>query len=144
MMHLRPSGESLADLSAELARVTASIEALLNARLGCEGFTVAQFRALRGLASHAANTASEVASLLRYSNGATTRIIDELEDKGMINRMRSTVDRRVVEIKMTAKGLLAVERLSFIVENTRSPAASEMHYQLMYHTISKIHGMFNK
>lgn len=39
-----------------------------------------------------------------YDTGAMTRLLDKLEDKGLITRMRSEADRRVIELNLTQAG----------------------------------------
>ncbi len=41
---------------------------------------------------------------LGLTTGASTRLVDQLEGKGLIARQRSETDRRVVEIALTARG----------------------------------------
>jgi DNA-binding MarR family transcriptional regulator len=56
--------------------------------------------------------ASTVAELARESNldaGATTRLLDRLEAKGFCKRVRSELDRRVVNIALTDAGRLAAQ-----------------------------------
>ena len=52
--------------------------------------------------------ADTVAALAREGNAncsATTRLLDRLEEKGLVTRQRSDVDRRVVHLGLTEKGL---------------------------------------
>jgi DNA-binding MarR family transcriptional regulator len=51
-----------------------------------------------------ANTAADLARELMSDTGATTRMLDRLEEKGFVQRARSSEDRRVVQITLTAKG----------------------------------------
>lgn len=45
-----------------------------------------------------------------------TRLIDRLEKRGLVKRFRSSTDRRVVEVGITAKGLQLVSRLDADVQ----------------------------
>jgi DNA-binding MarR family transcriptional regulator len=51
-----------------------------------------------------AKTAADLARELITDTGAMTRTLDRLEEKGFIQRTRSIEDRRVVQVKLTAKG----------------------------------------
>ena len=78
------------------------------ARLAALGLTDAQWRPLWMLAAGLAGTANEVARRLEMDAGATTRLLDRLEAKGLIERSRSDVDRRVVQLRLTDAGRAAV------------------------------------
>jgi DNA-binding MarR family transcriptional regulator len=54
----------------------------------------------RGLAS----TPFELSKMLSVDTGLMTRILDKLETKGLLERSRSTDDRRVVNLALTKKG----------------------------------------
>jgi DNA-binding MarR family transcriptional regulator len=49
-------------------------------------------------------TASDLCRAMRHDNGALTRILDQLEERGFVVRNRSQQDRRVVELELTAAG----------------------------------------
>jgi DNA-binding MarR family transcriptional regulator len=51
-----------------------------------------------------ANTAADLARELMTDTGAMTRMLDRLEEKGFVQRTRSSTDRRIVEVALTAKG----------------------------------------
>jgi len=68
------------------------------------GLTGAQFTILRRVAENAAHTAADLCRLLQYDTGSMTRMLDRLEEKGVICRERSPDDRRVVDIRLTTSG----------------------------------------
>lgn len=76
----------------------------LDAGMNPHGMTGAQFTILRRVAEGAANTAADLCRLLQYDTGSMTRMLDRLEEKGVICRERSQEDRRVVFIKLTEQG----------------------------------------
>jgi DNA-binding MarR family transcriptional regulator len=47
----------------------------------------------------------------RYDSGALTRIIDQLVDRGLVERQRGDRDRRKVELQLTAAGRKAIDRV---------------------------------
>ncbi|MEZ5501570.1 MAG: MarR family transcriptional regulator [Halioglobus sp.] len=51
-----------------------------------------------------ASTASDLCRAMRHDNGALTRVLDQLEERGYLTRHRSVQDRRVVELQLTAAG----------------------------------------
>ncbi|QRR34137.1 MarR family transcriptional regulator [Hydrogenophaga sp. YM1] len=68
------------------------------------GLTEAQWMPLFKLHMAMASTSSELARECRIDTGATTRMIDRLEEKGFIQRERSAADRRVVKLELTPEG----------------------------------------
>jgi DNA-binding MarR family transcriptional regulator len=65
----------------------------------------------RGVAA----TPFELSRLLGIDTGLMTRMLDKLEDKGLLERSRSLEDRRVVNLKLTGDGEQVAARLPEIV-----------------------------
>ena len=53
-----------------------------------------------------AGTPFEISKLLGIDSGLMTRMLDRLEEKGLLERSRSIDDRRVVNLTLTSKGRL--------------------------------------
>ena len=51
-----------------------------------------------------ASTSTELCRIMWYDTGALTRLLDQLEDRGLVERQRSVADRRVVNLQLTAEG----------------------------------------
>ncbi len=49
-------------------------------------------------------TMTELSRRLLVSNGNTTTVIDRLESDGLVQRMPSTADRRIINVALTAAG----------------------------------------
>ncbi len=64
----------------------------------------------RGMAS----TPFEISKLLGIDSGLMTRMLDKLEEKGLLERSRSADDRRVVNLTLTAKGREVAEEIPAI------------------------------
>ena len=79
----------------------------IESRMAALDLTDAQWRPLWMLASGHADSANEMARLLEMDAGAMTRLLDRLEAKGLIERLRSATDRRVVHLRLTAAGQAA-------------------------------------
>ena len=47
-------------------------------------------------------TASDLCKTMHYDNGSVTRLLDQLEARGLLRRERSKSDRRVILLKLTA------------------------------------------
>jgi MarR family transcriptional regulator, multiple antibiotic resistance protein MarR len=52
----------------------------------------------------AVSSASELCELLTYDPGAMTRLLDRLERKGILRRLRLPKDRRTMQLELTASG----------------------------------------
>jgi DNA-binding MarR family transcriptional regulator len=60
-------------------------------------------------------SATRLSKELGYDMGALTRVVDELERRGLVRRERSRSDRRVVEIAITAAGRRQAESAKRVV-----------------------------
>jgi DNA-binding MarR family transcriptional regulator len=68
---------------------------------------IVMFQIASGDASHPA----EFCRNLRYDPGAMTRLLDRLEKKGFVRRMRDAVDRRNVRVELTPAGVAALPHI---------------------------------
>jgi DNA-binding MarR family transcriptional regulator len=75
------------------------------------GFTFTQWVALMHLRDGLATNPRDICSLLRHDSGAVTRVIDQLEERGLVQRQRSLEDRREVDLHLTPVGASTVESL---------------------------------
>lgn len=75
-----------------------------------EEVTHVQWSALMALQYGVGGTAAELARHLCHDTGATTRIVDTLEERGLIERCRCTEDRRVVRLSLTEAGRTVTTR----------------------------------
>jgi DNA-binding MarR family transcriptional regulator len=68
------------------------------------GLTSAQWAPMFKMHMGKATTVAELARELQMDPGATTRLLDRLEAKGLCRRVRSEQDRRVVNLELTPEG----------------------------------------
>jgi len=80
--------------------ITAHIEGLF---IG-QDITALQWIILMNLRAGIVKTAAEISQVICHDSGALTRMLDQLEQDGLITRARSKQDRRVVELAITPKG----------------------------------------
>ncbi|HEY1710072.1 MAG TPA: MarR family transcriptional regulator [Rhizomicrobium sp.] len=66
--------------------------------------TFSQWVALMSLRDGIVSTAADIARHLDHDTGATTRMIDQMEKRGLVTRTRSTEDRRIVNLSLTPQG----------------------------------------
>jgi DNA-binding MarR family transcriptional regulator len=71
----------------------------------------AQFLILATLGLSGTKSASDLCKGISYDAGAMTRMIDRLEDKGLIRRSRCPDDRRLVNLELTDAGAAAFPRM---------------------------------
>lgn len=80
--------------------------------------SLTQWIVLMRLRSAAHLSASTLAGDIGHDLGSLTRVIDGLADQGLVRRARSRVDRRGVELRLTAAGRrLTDAHLPMMVEN---------------------------
>jgi DNA-binding MarR family transcriptional regulator len=92
-----------------MKRVMASIMQQADKRLEPHGLTSAQWGPLlRIQKSGGRATVAELSRWLVMDAGAMTRLLDRLEKKGLCKRVRSTEDRRVVQVELTPDGEAAI------------------------------------
>lgn len=75
------------------------------------GLTVAQAYSLDALAARGTLAMAELAAELGVRPSAITRVVDELETKGLALRARDEADRRTWRIRATPRGLRVWRRL---------------------------------
>jgi DNA-binding MarR family transcriptional regulator len=74
-------------------------------------FTFSQWVVLMAVRDGIADTCAEIARHMDHDTGATTRLVDQLEERGFLLRRRSTTDRRVVHIEVTPTGKMLTKSL---------------------------------
>lgn len=87
-----------------MRRVLQSMVQQVDSRLIVHGLTDAQWKPLLSLHLKGECSPAEMARELLMDAGAATRMIDRLERKGLCVRERSSLDRRVVHVALTAEG----------------------------------------
>jgi MarR family transcriptional regulator, multiple antibiotic resistance protein MarR len=97
-----------------MGRARASLLAGLDAELGAFGLNAMQYAVLKQLAEGAVHTAADLCRYMYYDTGSMTRILDRLEEKGLLRRERSPDDRRVVFLRVTPAGRAQLPRLRAI------------------------------
>jgi MarR family transcriptional regulator, multiple antibiotic resistance protein MarR len=106
-----PDAEVAFAIGPLIGRVRTVMLSKLDAELQPFGITGTQFAILKNVAEGAAQTAADLCRLLHYDTGSMTRLLDRLEEKGLMRRERSKDDRRVVSLGVTAAGRTALPRL---------------------------------
>jgi DNA-binding MarR family transcriptional regulator len=75
------------------------------------GFTFIQYVVLAALRDGIAVNPKDICLHYRHDSGALTRVIDQLAEQGLLERVRRDRDRRKVELQLTAAGRKTIESL---------------------------------
>jgi DNA-binding MarR family transcriptional regulator len=107
------------------------------------GVTSSQVGALLLLARGRAGSPAELSKLLRVNAGFMTRMLDGLENKGLLQRSRSREDRRVVNLTLTKAGHAIAARTAEIaptVLNGRLSRLSRQEFDVLDRLLCKLLG----
>jgi DNA-binding MarR family transcriptional regulator len=117
-----------------LKRAHALLIDQLGAAVAGGEITATQWVVLMYLRDGLAINASDLCSQLRHDSGALTRVIDQLEARGLVQRERSRADRREVQLRLTDAGIQTVasllpkviDKLNFALRDFSRAEASEL------------------
>lgn len=87
-----------------MRKVLSSIRTQADGQLATHDLTYAQWLPLYKISRCKDTTVASLARDLENDPAAMTRALDRLETKGLVVRERSTTDRRVVQLALTAEG----------------------------------------
>jgi DNA-binding MarR family transcriptional regulator len=87
----------------------------IEARFANTGLTFSHWVALTMVRHGLADNCAKLARGLGHNSGATTRLVDQLEERGLIERCRDCGDRRVVTIALTEAGRAQLATINPIV-----------------------------
>jgi len=96
-------------------RLSLVITRELDRRMEVLGLTDAQWKPLLGLQQGVGKTAADLARAACHDTGAVTRLLDRLESKALIRRVRSEEDRRVVNLELTDAGSQVAEEVPKVI-----------------------------
>ena len=85
-------------------RVRVELIDALDRELAQFDITAPQLIVLASVANREADSASQLCKSISYDPGAMTRMIDRLEQKGLVRRVARPDDRRAMTLEMTAAG----------------------------------------
>jgi DNA-binding MarR family transcriptional regulator len=75
------------------------------------GFSFIQYVVMSSLRDGIAMNPNAICAQYRHDSGALTRIIDQLAERGLLERVRRDRDRRKVELQLTPAGRETIESL---------------------------------
>ena len=84
---------------------------------------VNQYKTLILLADNGPSTISQIADINECNDSSLNKVLDRLEQKEMIEKARSSDDRRVVICELAPEGRKVVERIDQVVRDRVLPTA---------------------
>src|SRR6202011_2772704 len=90
------------------------------------GFTFLQYVIMSWLRDGIAVNPKDICALYRHDSGALTRVIDQLAERGLLERVRRDRDRRKVELQLTPAGRDAIEGLIPLVVGKLNEVLSDL------------------
>jgi DNA-binding MarR family transcriptional regulator len=75
------------------------------------GYTFTQWVVMKHLRDGKGMNPKDISHALRHDSGALTRVLDQLESRGLIERHRCREDRRAIELHLTSSGAETVDAL---------------------------------
>ena len=98
-----------------MRRIDKLMSAFIESRFDTHDLSFQQWVALKVIRDGVARSAGDLARELGNTTGATTRLIDALEARGLLERDRGCADRRVVQLVLTEAGEALVLALQLSV-----------------------------
>ena len=100
-----------------MRKVLSSIRTQADGQLATHDLTYAQWLPLYKISRCKDTTVASLARDLENDPAAMTRALDRLETKGLVVRERSTTDRRVVQLALTAEGQKAAAQVPAVLSD---------------------------
>jgi DNA-binding MarR family transcriptional regulator len=104
----------------QLANLMIMMRREVELRMAAHGLTDAQWKPLWMISIGRATTAIELAREMDVDAGAITRLLDRLEAKGLVERLRSAADRRVVQLRLTPAGDVAAAKVPHVLASVNN------------------------
>ncbi len=124
-----------------IRRILATFSLAVDHELEPSGLTHAQWVPLLKLSMGSASTVAELARECMLDAGGMTRLLDRLEAKGLVRRVRSSEDRRVVNLELTGEGLAAAKKIPAVlcgVQNAHMRGFTVEEWQLLRSMLRRI------
>ncbi|AUZ47016.1 MarR family winged helix-turn-helix transcriptional regulator [Pseudomonas orientalis] len=114
MPHFTPDNFHNCHLGLLLGRAAILKDRIIDTHMEPHGITAAQFKVLIIMAQFGVDTPAELCRHLSLDSGSMTRMLDRLEQKDLLSRRRSELDRRQVQLVLTADGQRLADMLPHI------------------------------
>ena len=124
-----------------MRRILNTVSLEVDHELEPSGLTNAQWVPLLKLYMGSASTVAELARECMLDAGGMTRLLDRLETKGLLRRVRSSEDRRVVNLELTDEGRAAAKKIPAVlcgVQNAHMRGFTIEEWQLLRGLLRRI------
>ena len=122
MPHFTPDNFHNCHLGLLLGRAAILKDRIIDTHMEPHGITAAQFKVLIIMAQFGVDTPAELCRHLSLDSGSMTRMLDRLEQKGLLSRKRSELDRRQVQLVLTEDG----QQLAGMLPHIGAPALNQL------------------
>lgn len=126
MKHFTPDNFQNCHLGLLLGRAALLKDRIIDTHMEPHGVTAAQFKVLIIMAQFGVDTPAELCRHLSLDSGSMTRMLDRLEQKGLLARQRSEGDRRQVQLVLTVEGQRLADMLPEIGANAMNQLAGAL------------------
>ena len=113
-------------LGYKVSRLARVMEARLEAMIGELGVTRIMWCVLSGVGLEDVRTPSALASYIGVARPTVSRVLRDMERRGLIHRKGAPSDGRAVEIELTDEGLRAMHRCRPLVDDLNAHFAAKL------------------
>ena len=117
MRTIQPNSDLQAEIVTNLREAFAELRCLGSERMHRADISMTHFHLLSMLERHGSITMSRIAELLDVSVSNATGLIDRIEERGFVERVRVPNDRRVVHVQLTDKGRQQLHEVELFKED---------------------------
>lgn len=126
MKHFSPDNFQNCHLGLLLGRAALLKDRIIDTHMEPHGITAAQFKVMIIIAQFGVDTPAELCRHLSLDSGSMTRMLDRLEQKGLLLRKRCADDRRLVRLALTEDGQALADKLPEIGVNAMNQLAGAL------------------
>ena len=126
MKHFSPDNFQNCHLGLLLGRAALLKDRIIDTHMEPHGITAAQFKVMIIIAQFGVDTPAELCRHLSLDSGSMTRMLDRLEQKGLLLRKRCADDRRLVRLALTDEGQALADKLPEIGVNAMNQLAGAL------------------
>ena len=117
MRTIEPTSDVQAEIVSNFREAFAELRCLGSERMHRADISMTHFHLLSMLERHGSITMSRIAELLDVSVSNATGLIDRIEERGLVERIRVPDDRRVVHVQLTDVGRTKLHEVELFKED---------------------------
>lgn len=115
-LELAADAEAKVAIIADFRASMGELKCITSERLLREGLSMAQLHVLNLVESHGEMAMSRLADMLDVSLSNATGLIDRVEERGFVERLRVPTDRRIVLVRLTPAGRQVLDEIEVVRE----------------------------